>query len=303
VWRDVVTATTHQRARGDGGNARRLLALRAWRPPLLIALAILVLLGLIVLAVLAPVIAPHDIRTQNLLARLQPPYLLGGSELHPLGTDQLGRDVASRLLFALRTTLGIAAIGTLIGMALGVTLGLLAGMLRGWVESVVMFLVDVQLSLPFVLVALTVIALTEASMTVLVLVVGIAGWEIYARVVRGQVLVVRGLPFVEAASALGASSWRTMWLHVFPNVTSPIIVLATVNFSYVVLLESALSFLGLGVQPPNTSLGAMLGMGRDYMISLWTLAAIPGAVIVTITMVVSLIGDWFRDVLDPRFRS
>jgi len=261
---------------------------------------VLVLMALV--AILAPVIAPHDIRTQSLLQRLQPPAFMGGSPEHWLGTDQLGRDVLSRSIFALRTTLAIAAIGTVIGMLLGVTLGVLSGMFGGWFDNLVMFLVDVQMSLPFVLVALTVIALLDTSLLVLVLVVGVAGWEIHARVVRGQVLAVRELPFVEATRALGSGFGRLALRHVLPNVVSPIIVLTTVNFSYVVLLESALSFLGLGVQPPNTSLGAMLGSGRDYLMSNWTLAAIPGLIIVTITMVVSLIGDWVRDILDPRQR-
>ncbi|MBX3143356.1 MAG: ABC transporter permease [Trueperaceae bacterium] len=270
-------------------------------PAILICWALLAVM--VLLAIFAPAIAPHDIRAQSLLNRLRPPAFMGGSPDYWLGTDQLGRDVLSRALFALRTTLGIAAIGTVIGMLLGVTLGVLSGMFGGWFDDVVMFLVDVQMSLPFVLVALTVIALLDTSLLVLILVVGIAGWEIHARVVRGQVLAVKELPFVEATQALGARHWRVAVRHVLPNVVSPIIVLTTVNFSYVVLLESALSFLGLGVQPPNTSLGAMLGAGRDYMMSNWTLPAIPGLVIVAITMVVSLIGDWLRDVLDPRQRD
>lgn len=280
------------------GRVRRIL----FEVPPVILLSWALLAVMVLLAVFAPAIAPHDIRTQSLLHRLQPPSFMGGSPDHWLGTDQLGRDVLSRALFALRTTLGIAAIGTVIGMLIGVTLGVLSGMFGGWFDDLVMFLVDVQMSLPFVLVALTVIALLDTSLLVLVLVVGIAGWEIHARVVRGQVLAVKELPFVEATQALGARHWRLAVHHVLPNVVSPIIVLTTVNFSYVVLLESALSFLGLGVQPPNTSLGAMLGAGRDYMMSNWTLPAIPGLVIVAITMVVSLIGDWLRDVLDPRQR-
>lgn len=289
-------------------RARRAAREIAWRvrlhrvPPLIIACWIILGL-LVVLAIAAPIIAPYEMRTQSLLQRLKPPVFLGGTTDHLLGTDQLGRDMLTRLLYGLRTTLSIAAIGTVIGMTLGVTLGVLSGMFGGWLDDAVMFLVDVQMSLPFVLVALTVIAMLDTSLLVLVLVVGIAGWEIHARVVRGQVLAIKSLPFIEATQALGARLPRLALRHVLPNTLSPIIVLTTVNFSYVVLLESALSFLGLGVQPPNTSLGALLGAGRDYMMSNWTLAAIPGLVIVTITMVVSLIGDWLRDVLDPRQRG
>ncbi len=295
-------ADAADRTAGIAGTAGTARTRRRKVPPLIVACW--VILGLLVtLAVFAPLIAPYDLRTQSLLQRLKPPAFMGGSADHLLGTDQLGRDMLTRLLYGLRTTLGIAAIGTVIGMTLGVTLGVLSGMFGGWLDDAVMFLVDVQMSLPFVLVALTVIAMLDTSLLVLVLVVGIAGWEIHARVVRGQVMAVKGLPFVEATQALGARLQRVALKHVLPNVVSPIIVLTTVNFSYVVLLESALSFLGLGVQPPNTSLGALLGAGRDYMVSNWTLPALPGLLIVMITMVVSLIGDWLRDVLDPRQRD
>lgn len=285
-------ATASEDATGVRGRRRKL--------PVLIAVSGAVLGILVLVAIFAPLLAPYDIREQSLLERLAPPTALGGIEGHVLGTDQLGRDVLSRLIYAIRTTLAVAAIGTVIGLVIGTTLGLLSGLLGGWFDNFIMFLVDVQASLPFVLVALTVIALFDTSLLVLILVVGIAGWEIYARVVRGQVLAVRDLPYIEASTALGANLARIGWRHVLPNVSSPIIVMATVNFSYVVLLESALSFLGLGVQPPNTSLGAMLGAGRDYILTNWTLPAIPGAVIVLITMSISLIGDWLRDVLDPR---
>ncbi len=249
-------------------------------------------------------LAPYDIRTQSLLARLKPPMPLSGyAPAHPLGTDQLGRDVLSRLLFALRTTLGIASLGMLVGLTLGTSLGLLAGLARGRIEAAIMFAVDTQAALPFTLLALIAVALFGNSPLILVLIIGLAGWDTYARVVRGQVLSLNKQPFIEATRALGASSWRVAVRHILPNIASPLLVLATLNFSAIVLVESALSFLGLGVQPPHTSLGSMLGAGRDYLASAWWIAAVPGVVIVLISMLISLIGDWVRDVLDPNLRG
>jgi len=268
----------------------------------LVMLSWLVLFGLVVMALGAPVLAPYDVREQQLLNRLAPPSAMGGTEEHVLGTDHLGRDVLSRLLFAMRTTLLVAALGTAIGLALGTSLGLLSALAGGFVDASIMFLVDVQASLPFVLVALAMIAFFGSSMLLMILVVGVAGWEVYARVVRGQVLSMRGLIFVEAARALGAKPTRVALKHVLPNVATTLYVMATVNFSHVILLESALSFLGLGVQPPRTSLGSLLGSGREYMLTNWTLAAIPGATIVLITVAISLIGDWLTEWSDPRQR-
>jgi len=271
--------------------------------PPLIAVSLALALMLLALAVAAPLLAPHDIREQSLLARLQPPALLGGEAEHPLGTDQLGRDLLSRLLFALRTSLGIASLGMLIGLMLGTSLGLVSGLGGGWLDDLIMFFVDTQAAVPFTLLALTAVAIFGTAPAVLVVIIGLAGWETYARVVRGQVLAVRELPYIEASRALGASPQRVALRHVLPNIASPLIVLATMNFSHIVLLESALSFLGLGVQPPHTSLGLMLGEGRDYLASAWWIAALPGAVIVSVTMLISLIGDWLRDVLDPNLRT
>ena len=267
-------------------------------PPLIrVCLALAGLLVAVALA--APLLAPHDIREQNLLARLHPPSGLGGTPEHPLGTDALGRDVLSRLLFALRTSLGIAALGTFIGLAIGTGLGLLSGLAGGAVDAFLMFLVDTQSALPFTLLALTAIAIFGTDPAVLIVIIGLAGWDRYARVIRGQVLATRDLPYIEASRAMGAHPARIALRHVLPNIASPLIVLATLSFSHIILLESALSFLGLGVQPPYASLGLLLGEGRDYLISAPWIAAIPGIVIVTLSMLVSLIGDWLRDALDP----
>lgn len=270
-------------------------------PPLILG-CLTVLILLTVTGFCAPLLAPYDYREQSLLSRLQPPVFLRGDTEHVLGTDHLGRDVLSRLLFAIRTTLGIAALGMLIGMVVGTAAGLLSGYAGGLIDDLVMFLVDTQTAVPLTLLTLAAVAVVGTSPLVFILIVGLTSWEKYARVVRGEAQALMKRPFMEASQALGASSWRLTFRHLLPNIASTILVLTTFNFSTIVLVESSLSFLGLGIQPPNTSLGAMLGNVRDYLISDWWLVVIPGVLIVTLTMTVSLIGDWLRDVLDPNLR-
>lgn len=269
-------------------------------PPVILLCAVIGLL-LVAAAALAPWLAPYDVRDQSLLNRLKPPLPLTGADpTHPLGTDQLGRDVLSRLLFALRTTLSIAVMGTLIGAAVGTALGLLAGSAKGLLDDLIMFAVDTQAAIPLTLLALTAVALFGNSLPVLIAVIGLSGWDGYARLIRAQVMALTQQPFIEASRALGSSALHIAARHLLPNVVSPLLVAATLNLSAIVLVESSLSFLGLGVQPPYTSLGSMLGSGRDYLASAWWIAAVPGLLIVLITMVASLLGDWLRDRLDPR---
>ena len=284
-------------------RGRSLLA-QLTRVPLLIALAFFVVGAIVAGAVLAPWISPHDPMSQSLLQRLHPPLFAGGElDAHILGTDQLGRDITSRVLLAMRTSLAISAIGMFVGLTIGTLLGITSGLFGGHTDNAIMFLVDVQLAIPFTLLALTAIAILGTSPVVLVSVIGLAGWDSYARLVRGQVLSLREVAFVEAAHAIGASRWRIARRHILPNLASPLIVLATFNFTAIVLLESALSYLGLGVQPPNVSLGSMISSGRDHLVGAWWISIVPGAVLVSITLLVSLIGDWLRDVLDPRLRT
>lgn len=297
----MATAVNHRRNLEVGRKDTPARGARQFTMPPLIRLCLLTFVALALAAVLAPFVAPHEPREQTLLARNLPPaFLAGGTSEHPLGTDQLGRDVLSRIVFGLRVSLGIAAVGTLIGLALGTVLGLLSGLVGGWLDQVVMMLIDVQIAVPFILIALTAVAIFGGGLTVLIVVVGIAGWETYARLVRGQVLAARELPFVEASRALGARAPRVALQHIVPNIASPIIVLGTLNFSSIVLLESALSFLGIGVQPPTASLGSMIGAGRDYMASAWWIVAVPSFFVFLLTLIVSLLGDWLRDVLDVR---
>jgi peptide/nickel transport system permease protein len=261
-------------------------------------------LALVLLAALAPMISPFDPDQQKLLARLRPP--LGferANTAHWFGTDQLGRDLLSRCLHGLRLTLALALFGTLIGLAIGVSLGLVAGLLGSWVDALVMGVVDVKLSMPFTLVALLVVAIAGTDTAVLICVLGIAYWAHFARLVRAQVLALRELPFVEASRAAGATRWHIALVHMLPNIVSPIVVMASLNFSNLILLESALSFLGLGVQPPTATLGSMVGQGRDYMASAPWIVAVPALLIVLVSLAAMVLGDFLRDHFDVRLRE
>ncbi|MEO1459884.1 MAG: ABC transporter permease, partial [Pseudomonadota bacterium] len=288
-------------APGAGPRRKRLRALREanW----LIKLCIAMLVLLVAIALLAPLIAPHDPNAQSLLARLRPPY---GFERYRegywLGTDELGRDILSRLLYGLRFTFLIALVGSVISLLIGTTIGIVAGYLGGWVDSVLMAIVDVQIAFPFTLMALLAAAVFGNDLTIFIIVVGLAGWDNYARVVRGQVLSLREAPFIASAKVVGASPARIVGVHMLPNIASPIIVLWTFGISNVILLESSLSFLGLGVQPPTATLGSMTGFGRDYLASYPHIGVAPAMLILIIALVLLLLGDWLRDTLDVRLK-
>lgn len=266
--------------------------------------AALIGVTLILLALFAPLIAPFDPLKQSLISRLRPPM---GFERYKdgfyLGSDELGRDVLSRSLFGLRLTLGLALIGACIGLLIGGTLGLLAGLRRGWAEDVIMGAVDLQIAVPFTLVALLILALFGSSLTVMICVLGIAGWEQYARIVRAEVRKITQLPFIEAARASGGGPRYIALRHVLPNIVSPLVVQFTLSLSNIVILESTLSFLGLGVQPPTATLGSMVGYGRDYMPSAPWMVTVPAILIILITFSVQILGDWLRDRADVRLRA
>ena len=269
------------------------------RPPKTVRLALGLLLVMCVCGVFASLLAPYDFVDQNLRNRFVPPVGLGGDWAHPLGTDALGRDVLSRLFFAIRVSLGIALLGTLIGAVLGTFLGFVAAHAHGWLGGLIMALVDAQAALPFQILVLGALALFGNELWLFIGLVGLAGWETYARLVRGSVLAAQQEGYVSALSALGAGPWRLYAKHVLPNVASILIVQLSLNFPSTILLETALSFLGLGIQAPLTSLGEMLGSGRDHLLLAWWVAVIPGVTIFLITLAMSLVGDWLRDVLDP----
>ena len=263
-----------------------------------------VLLLLIILAaILAPLLAPHSPYSQELLARLSPPaWLPGGSWERPLGADDLGRDVLSRLLYGSRVSLVVGLSAALIGSVVGTLLGLVAGYAGGLLGDLIMLLADAQLALPFLVLAIGLIAVVGPSLGVLIVLAGVSGWTAYARVTRGLVLGLLEQEFVLAARALGASTPRLLLHHIVPNLISTVAVLATLQLASVILLESTLSFLGLGVQPPEPSWGSMLGAGREYLNTAWWISVFPGLALMATILAVSLGGDWLRDVLDPNLR-
>jgi peptide/nickel transport system permease protein len=264
-----------------------------------VRLCVGILVLMIAIALLAPVIAPYGYAEQNLLKRLRPPVFMGGEWAYRLGTDNLGRDMLTRLLFGIRTSIAIALAGTLIGAAFGTLLGYIASRRPGIVDEVIMMMVDVQAALPAFFVAIACIALVGNALWVFILLVSLEGWERYTRLVRGLVISEHGKGYVQALSALGASRWRTDGQHVLPNIAAALVVQVTITFPWTLLLETTLSFLGLGVQPPGTSLGQMLGAGRQYLLQAPWIAIIPGLAIVLTTLSISLFGDWLRDRLDP----
>jgi peptide/nickel transport system permease protein len=271
---------------------------------LVIGVIVCIAMLLVAAALLAPMLSPFDPDQQKLLARLRPPLGFERAQAdYLLGTDQLGRDILSRCLYGLRLTLALALFGTLFGLMLGVGMGLLAGLARGRTDAVLMGIADVMLSLPFTLVALFVVALAGTDVGVLVVVLGIAHFAHFARLVRAQVISLRELPYVEAARAAGASGWRVATVHMLPNIVSPVVVMATLNFSNLILLESSLSFIGLGVQPPTATLGSMVGQGRDYTASAPWVVAAPAILIVLVSLTVMLLGDHLRDRFDVRLRE
>lgn len=259
------------------------------------------LLVFVLLAAFAPWIAPFSPSAQKLLFRLRPPA--GMERAVPgfiLGTDELGRDILSRCLYALRVSIGLAFLGSLIGACVGGTLGLISGLGGRRIDTVIMGLVDTQIAIPFTLIAVFIVAVAGSGIPVLVAVLGIAYWEQYARLIRAQTLSLRESLFVAASRSMGAGDLRIALSHIAPNVVSPLIVMFTLNFSNIILLESTLSFLGLGVQPPAASLGSMIGQGRAYMADAWWLVAAPSVFIVAVALVILLLGDWLREVLDVK---
>ncbi|MCE1237307.1 MAG: ABC transporter permease [Hyphomicrobiales bacterium] len=265
-----------------------------------VIVCILWLVTMVVVAAGADLIAPTHYTTQDLTARFRPPAFLAGGDLrHLLGTDHLGRDMLSRLVYAVRTSILIAFFGTMIGAFFGTMIGVAAGRLRGPVDLVAMTLTDMQTALPAMFVAITFLAFFGNDIVLFVVMVSLDGWERYARLARGLVVSEQATDYVRAVEQLGARSSRVVFRHLLPNILASLVVQATLNFPQTILLETSLSFLGLGVQPPGTSLGLMLGEGRLHLLNAWWIAVLPGLVIFFTTLAMSLFGDWLRDRLDP----
>lgn len=258
---------------------------------------------LTVIAVLAPVLAPHDPYAQSLMARMKPPVFLGGTWEHPLGTDHLGRDYLSRLIYGARVSLLIGVVAAAISGLIGTAMGVAAGYFGGRVDAVVTFLINVRLAMPVVLVALAVVAILGGSLTVVICVLGLLLWDRFAVVMRASTLQVRQREYVAAAEAIGASVPRILLTEIMPNIANNLIVVVTLEMAHAILLEAALSFLGLGVQPPTPSWGLMVSEGKNMMLFEPWLVLIPGAVLFALVLAINLMGDGLRDVTAPENRS
>lgn len=262
------------------------------------------LITVVLAAVLAPFIAPFDPSTQQLALRLRPPsWLAGGDPRFLLGTDHLGRDILSRLLYGARVSLPIALAATTVGALIGITLGLLSGYFGGWIDNLVTKLIDIQLSFPFILFAIAVIAVSGPKLFVLVLVLSARSWTTFARVVRGETFTISGNEYVIAARALGATQARILGRHITPNILPLAFVIGTLDVGALIILESTLSFLGLGIQPPLVSWGKELSDARQYIQLAWWTTTFPGFAILVVVLSVNLFGDRLRDLLDPRLRG
>jgi peptide/nickel transport system permease protein len=272
-------------------------------PPVTLAgLAFIALLA--VVAGAAPWLAPQDPTRQSLRGRLAAPTLDGADgRAHLFGTDHLGRDVLSRVIYGSQVSLVVGFAAVVIGGVLGSALGILAGFVGGRVDAVIMTVADAQLAFPFILLAIGIIAVLGPSFPTLIVVIGLSGWVSYARILRSQVLVLRSREFVEAIYGLGGSVLRIALRHVLPNVLSSIVVVATLELARSIVLEATLSFLGLGIQPPTPSWGGMIHEGRDYLDSAWWISTVPGLVLMLTSIVVSRTGDGLRDLLDPTLRG
>ena len=263
-----------------------------------------VLLLIIATAVFAPFIAPYDPLTVDIRHRLSPPaWMEHGTAEHLLGTDQVGRDLLARMIYGGRVSLVVGVASVIISATIGVLLGLGAGYFGSNTDWTIMTVINVMLTFPFVLLALAVIAVLGPSLPNMIFVLGVAGWPIYARVVRAETLALREREFVTAGRALGMSHLRIIFRQIAPNLVSTIVVIATLQVAQVIILESFLSFLGLGVQPPTPAWGNMLGEGRLYMLNSWWIATFPGLAIFLTTLVINLMGNALRDWLDPHLKE
>jgi peptide/nickel transport system permease protein len=251
--------------------------------------------GLLGLALGAPIVAPHPPNLQELARSQQPPaWLAGGSWANPLGTDHLGRDVLSRIVYGARVSLIVGAGGVALALGLGLAVGLVAGYVRGWVDEATMRLADIQLSLPYLLFVVAIVGILGPSLRNVVLVFGVAEFPLFARMARGETLRLRSAPFVEAAVASGASGRRVLVRHLLPNMAGVLVVVAAFEMAAMILYEAGVGFLGLSVPPTVPSWGNMLADGRSYLTTSWWIATFPGFAIVLATLGINLLGDWLR---------
>ena len=283
----------------SGTSLMRMRMPRFLRNNTAISVAGILLAIIAVAALIAPLLGLPDPNLQNLAGRAQPPFSAGSI----FGTDELGRDILSRLVYGARISLTVAISAVAIGGGLGTVLGLLAGHYRGKVDDVISWMINVQLAFPFILLMIAVVAVLGPGLTNLIVVLGVGSWAIYARLIRSEVLSVSQRDYIQSAKTVGVGELRLIFRHILPNVFSPLIVIVSFEISSMIIAESTLSFLGLGVGPDIPSWGSMISAGRQYMQSAWWLTALPGLAIVVTVLCVNLIGDWLRDTLDPRHRT
>jgi peptide/nickel transport system permease protein len=265
---------------------------------------LVVVVVVVLTAIAASLVSPFDPIEQDLGdLRLKPPgFQDAAGRVHPLGTDHLGRDLLARVIWGARPALLVGFAAVAISGVLGMLVGLIAGYFGGWVDDVLMRLADIQLAFPFILLAIAVIGVLGPSLPTIIVVIGVSSWVVYARIVRGAVLSLREREFVQAALALGGGDGRVLLRHILPNALTPWLVVATLDMARVIVIESALSFLGLGVQPPTPTWGGMLADGRVYISTAWWLATFPGLAILITVLGINLFGDGLRDTLDPRLK-
>jgi peptide/nickel transport system permease protein len=281
--------------------ARPDLAARGRRVPV-VSLGIIVLFVLV--AILAPFLSPADPGEQSLRNRFKPPvWMEGGSSKHLLGTDRLGRDMLSRMIWGSRVSLAAGVVTVLLASAFGAGVGLVAGYHGGTVDAVLMRATDATMSCPLILLALILAVTVGPSFTHVVVAIAVILWARYARVIRGQVLTLMGLDFIAQARIAGAGAWRIITRHLFPNTLNTLVVLVTLQIGYVIIVEASLSFLGAGIPPPTPAWGSMISEGREFVTSAWWVSSLPGLAILLVVLAFNLLGDWLRDTLDPKLRQ
>jgi len=262
-----------------------------------------VLLVVVLMAIFAPQVSPYDPLQTSLTDRLKPPAFAGGSQAHLLGTDKLGRDVLSRIIWGSRVSVTVALSVILVTSVIGTALGIVGGYIGGWTDGTLMRVTDISLAFPGILIALLLAVTLGPSLTTVVLAISLLGWAPYARLIRGEVLKLREADFVLQARIMGCSAPRIMRTHIFPNIVNPLLILATLFLGAVILIESALSYLGAGIPPPTPTWGSMVADGRSLIDTAWWISFFPGLAIGMVVLAGNFLGDWLRDRLDPRLRQ
>ena len=289
---------TLRAATRQGWSFARLRTLRKW--PIT---SIIILVPFLIASVAAPLVAPYGLNEGELSNRLLPPLFFGGTTDFVLGTDALGRDMLSRIIYGARITALVAGVALIVGGAFGTAMGLISGYFGGWIDEVLMRIVDIKFSLPFILIALALTLIYGSSLTLLLALLAFLNWGGFARQVRGEVLLLREMDYVKLAKVAGASTPRILIKHIFPGVANTVAVVATLSVGGLILAEAGLSFLGAGIPPPTPAWGSMTASGRLYIATSWWASVMPGLAIALVVVALTLLGDWMRDRLDPRLRQ